>query len=102
MDFVLSSKKSFMKALMQLRKKLAHRAIGPLVGALLAGILLIVLMLNINNGEGSIDHTIGTRHAYVRILGNDAVVSTDVLPYSVKPNCLSLVICFRQLSATLT
>ena len=37
---------------MKLRKRLGHLAIGPLVGALVAGLLLIVLMLNINN-EGS-------------------------------------------------
>ena len=60
---------------MQLRKRLAHRAIGPLVGALVAGILLIVLMLNINNGHDPINRTEGTKHASVRMLVNDAAIS---------------------------
>lgn len=63
-----------MKTLMQLRKRLAHRAIGPLVGALLAGILLTVLMLNINNGHDPINNT-GTRHAYNHSFGNWATGS---------------------------
>ena len=33
---------------------MAHLAIGPLVGALLAGLLLIVLMMNINNDESPV------------------------------------------------
>jgi hypothetical protein len=43
-----------MKTLNQIRKRLAHLAIGPLVGALLAGLLLIVLMMNINNDESPV------------------------------------------------
>jgi hypothetical protein len=64
-----------MKTLMQFRKRLAHRAVGPLIGALLAGILLLVLMLNINNGHDPINHPGGSKHAYVRILLNDAAIS---------------------------
>lgn len=59
-----------MKTLMQIRKRLAHLAIGPLVGAVIAGLLLIVLMLHINNGETPIGHDIGNKHAKVGLLVN--------------------------------
>jgi len=52
---------------MKLRKRLGHLAVGPLVGAILAGILLIVLMLNINNNQNSIRQTNGEKHAYVSV-----------------------------------
>ena len=42
---------------MKLRKRLGHLAVGPLVGALVAGLLLIVLMLNINNDDSPIGQT---------------------------------------------
>jgi hypothetical protein len=54
---VLYPQERFMKTLMHLRKRLAHLAVGPLVGALIAALLLIVLMLNINNDENSIGQT---------------------------------------------
>jgi hypothetical protein len=56
-----------MKTLMKLRKRLGHSAIGPLVGAIVAGILLIVLMLNINNDQDSIRQTKGEKHVYVSV-----------------------------------
>ena len=59
-----------MKTLMQVRKRLAHLAIGPLVGAVIAGLLLIVLMLHINNGESQIGQGIGNKHAKVGLLVN--------------------------------
>ena len=46
-----------MKTLIKLRKRLGHLAVGPLVGALVAGLLLIVLMLNINNDDSPIGQT---------------------------------------------
>ena len=58
-----------MKTLRQIRKRLAHHAIGPLVGALLAGLLLIVLMFHINNGErNSIGQDIGKKKVQVGLL----------------------------------
>ncbi|HEX6889530.1 MAG TPA: hypothetical protein VF141_02510 [Chryseolinea sp.] len=57
-----------MKTLMQIRKRLGHLAIGPLVGALLAGLLLIVLMLNINNDENPDGQNKAEKHAYVNVL----------------------------------
>jgi len=56
-----------MKTLMKLRRRLGHLAIGPLVGAILAGILLMVLMLNINNDQNSIRETNGDKHAYISV-----------------------------------
>jgi len=50
-----------MKTLFQFRKRLAHLA--PLVGAIVAGLLLIILMLNINNDENSIEQTKVEKHA---------------------------------------
>ena len=50
---------------MKLRKRLGHLAIGPLVGALVAGLLLIVLMLNINNDESPIGQTKSERQIFV-------------------------------------
>ena len=46
---------------------MGHLAIGPLVGAILAGILLMVLMLNINNDQNSIRETNGDKHAYISV-----------------------------------
>ena len=56
-----------MKTLLKIRRRLGHLAIGPLVGAILAGILLIVLMLNINNDQNPIGETKGEKHAYISI-----------------------------------
>jgi hypothetical protein len=65
---VLYLQKGIMKALMQIRKRLGHLAIGPLVGALLAGLLLIILMLNINNGENPNGTNKAEKHSYVSVL----------------------------------
>lgn len=59
-----------MKTLMQLRKRLGHLAIGPLVGAIVAGLLLIVLMLNINNSENPIEQTKSEKRAHVQVVEN--------------------------------
>jgi len=37
-----------MKTIGYIRKRMAHLAVGPAVGALLAGVLLTILMLNIS------------------------------------------------------
>ena len=50
---------------MKLRKRLGHLAIGPLVGALVAGLLLIVLMLNINNDDSPIGQTKSEKQIFV-------------------------------------
>ena len=70
MDVGPVSAKTFMKTVFQFRKRLAHLAIGPLVGAIVAGLLLIILMLNINNDENSIGQTIGEKHASATVVLN--------------------------------
>jgi len=59
-----------MKTLNQFRKRCAHLAIGPLVGALIAGLLLIVLMLHINNDKNAIEETKGVKQSSVGVLVN--------------------------------
>ena len=44
---VSSTKNEQMKTIGYIRKRMAHLAIGPAVGALVAGVLLTILMLNI-------------------------------------------------------
>jgi hypothetical protein len=61
-----------MKTLMQVRKRLAHLAIGPLVGAIVAGLLLLVLMLNINNGEESIGQNRNEKRVWVNVVESAA------------------------------
>src|SRR4030095_15469613 len=51
----------------RLMKTLIHLAIGPLVGAILAGLLLIVLMLHVNNGEASVGQNKREKHACVSV-----------------------------------
>ena len=43
----VSSKDEQMKTVRYIRKRMAHLAIGPAVGAVVAGVLLTILMLNI-------------------------------------------------------
>ena len=84
MDLVLTFKKKFMKTLFQLRmkrlnqlrKRLAHLAIGPLVGALIAGLLLLVLMLHVANGPGPGVQGNGDSHGLIRSEVS-STVSTD-------------------------
>jgi hypothetical protein len=57
-----------MKTLNQIRKRLAHLAIGPLVGALLAALLLIVLMLNINNDESPVGQIKAEKQSWVSVV----------------------------------
>ena len=57
--------------------------IGPLVGAIVAGLLLIVLMFNINNGENSNEQTKVEKHAYV-----NTTIETKALAYSFKSSRL--------------
>jgi len=64
-----------MKTLNHIRKRLAHLAIGPLVGALIAALLLIVLMLNINNDENSIGQAKSEKQSWVNVVVRAEAVS---------------------------
>ena len=64
-----------MKTLNQIRKRLAHLAIGPLVGALLAGLLLIVLMMNINNDESSVGQIKSEKQSWGSVVVSAEAVS---------------------------
>jgi len=54
------------KQLNRLRKRLAHLAVGPLLGALIAGVLLLVLMLHVVNGPGPSVQGNGDSHGFIR------------------------------------
>jgi hypothetical protein len=72
---VVYPQKGFMKTLKQIRKRLAHLAIGPLVGAIVAGLLLLVLMLNINNGKNTIDQRNDDKKFHVGALATPTLAS---------------------------
>ena len=55
-----------MKQLAHLRKRLAHKAVGPLLGAFIAALLLIALMIHVNHGQGPSVHGNGDSHGFVR------------------------------------
>lgn len=54
---------------------MAHLAIGPLIGAIVAGLLLIVLMFNINNDQNPNEQTKVEKHASVGVFTTLAPVS---------------------------
>ena len=55
-----------MKQLARLRKRMAHKAIGPLLGALVAALLLIVLMIHVTDVQGPSVQGNGDSHGFVR------------------------------------